>query len=117
MPQLKDLRKPAAAAVVPFNGEDVNITFDPNEFTPEVENNYVDLANQGKPSCGFVQILMPLLLSWDVKDGSETVPITEEVLMGLPTEFLSALIGGIAEIVNPKVSKRKFGATSSQRAK
>ena len=105
---LAHLKRNTRTLAVEFAGETVTCTYSPGEITPSLG---LELADEGL-QLPVVHALQRLLKSWDVLDDDSMlpVPVAEDVLQSLPTEFLNAVLRAIMQDV--AVGKTN-GATSA----
>lgn len=85
----------------PFQGETVNIEYRPNYMTPEREA-VLSAAEASGGADGFIDLVVGMLVSWDVLDDSGTpLPVTTEVVRTLPFSFLTAALTAAGEASAP----------------
>lgn len=83
---------------------DLTCTYRPSGYTAEVEE--ILLASSTKPLTTLVEILANMLVSWDLLDGEQEIPITKENLSKLPAMFLVAVLKGLMEDMKPDPTKQ-----------
>lgn len=91
---------------IDIDGEVLNIAYDQAVITPRFEQLINDPNfGQGDQKPQVVQLTAMLLKEWDLQeeDGSPT-PLTEEVLMDLPSAILLLIFKAISEDIRPNES-------------
>jgi hypothetical protein len=115
---LMDLHRNTRTAALEYDGETVEVEYRPSEYTPEVEDAMQQARRSGRPAMSRVEVLDKMLISWDVLD-EESKPLvpTRELLLSLPTAFLSAVLSAITEDQRVEREDRKnSGGGSGRRA-
>jgi hypothetical protein len=104
MPDLTELLTETEEAAIEVHGATVNIVFDPNYFTPALEE-AIAKAKETKTARVLATIVSDMIVSWDLtKDGKPYEP-TEDNCMRLPLLMLADLVNGIAEASKPDESE------------
>lgn len=87
---LNDLRQGIRTIKVETLAGDVNVTYKLGAVTPTIRN------ERDKPGMlGVASLLSYWIEKWDLMDGDEMYPITEESLCALPESFLLDVYAGI----------------------
>jgi hypothetical protein len=101
---LQDVR----TCTVEYDDESAQVTYRPSAYTPEAEDTYQREIDARRPSGGCADVLSVMLLSWEVldEDGVE-IPIELELLRGMPSAFLFAVMAAIVRDLNTEREDRK----------
>jgi hypothetical protein len=103
---LQKIASDTASVSFPFMGETVNVTYRPSMFTERIIGRLRDIT---AAACGIHQIetaftasadmILDLVATWDVleEEGGGPIPVTREVVSGLPVPFRTALLQAIFE--------------------
>lgn len=112
MPSLSSIKSPNRSVAVPFNGVDVQITYDPNVITPRLEEDMNAATAAGASTVKqFLGVMVKWIVGWDltadVADDApagtvgEPLPITVEVLTDFPDTVLSAITKALMADMRP----------------
>jgi hypothetical protein len=114
---LSDLKKDERTCTVDFGEESGEVTYRPSAYTPETEDAYQREIEKRRPSGGAADLVSRLVISWDViDDHGEQVPVSLEILRGMPSEFLFSVIAAIIKDLNTKRDDRKNSEDGLPRA-
>lgn len=96
MINLANLVKDRRDLVIEIGGEgELNVTYKPSQFTAATEERYIDLIEKKRVNMAYVDALVEILDAWDLVDDGEPVPMDQETLSGLPSEFLAEIFWAI----------------------
>lgn len=105
-----------------YDGEELNVEFYPNIFTPEMEEEQEKVRSGQSAGQMIKTMLIPLISSWDImdvypkldangipmveKDGTpitelRTVPLTEEGIGSIPMRILMDIVKAVGNDVTP----------------
>lgn len=98
---LANLKHNTRSVSIDYFGEPVNLTYRPSEMTPATEAELQGAADEERTEV-MVRTVARLVTAWDVMDGDEPLPITADVLRGLPSAFLLHVLDGIQADMRPK---------------
>lgn len=98
MINLADLTKDRRDLVIKIEGAgELNVTYKPSEFTAATEERYIDQIEKKRVNMAYVDALVEILEAWDLVDDGEPVPLDQETLSGLPSEFLAEIFWAIVQ--------------------
>lgn len=108
---------------LPYAGDTIHITYNPQGFTPALEREINDLREKESSAQAVVKILKSMLLDWDLVEDDPDKPgearpfgTDAEKLEALPVKFLGDVAGAIAEEIKALSEKGKTsGGTSLQK--
>lgn len=99
---LSQLKANTRTIVVPYEQDEVRLTYQPSQMTPVVESE-INAASRDGDVGPMLQAMSKLIVEWDVmEDDKKALPHTVEVLAGLPNAFLMAIFRAIQEDMAPK---------------
>lgn len=93
--RLTDLQRDEREFEFEFNGETMQVTYQPSAYTPATEDEMQAAFESGRPANGLARILSHVILDWELMDGEERLPVEIAVLTRLPNEFLVALSNAV----------------------
>lgn len=89
---------------LPYAPEDpLNIVYNPQGYTADVETMVNELKHSEKAAEAVIELLLTMLLEWDLEDDNGVVAVTPEGLHPLPTKFLGDVMSGIADEIQKVV--------------
>lgn len=107
---VKSLAAKTRSVVVQYAGDAITITYAPARITPRWEQAVNERLRGDWKSGALVAALTDVVVDWDVTDGGEPWPPTEEHLAQLPTELLAEVLAAIVEDQRPNArSGGSFG--------
>src|SRR5579872_5442761 len=84
--QLKTVTEKTKPLAIDVDGEVLNVTYRPNALLTKDVFGTVTTADD------FIDQCCRFIASWDLLDGSDTVPLTPEALAGVPAPFLRQVL-------------------------
>ena len=93
--QINDVTKSLRTFVWEYLDEEVTITYNLYLFTPELEAEINASLQEEEVAAALVENLLVILVDWDILDGEEKVPITQDSLMKLPVRLMADLMQAI----------------------
>ena len=95
--QISDLGKERRTFTWEYLGEEVNVTYNIYQFTPEMEDDILSRRDDDEMAGLLVDNLLSIVIDWDVMDGDHKVPLTKEGLSIVPIRLMSDLMQAIGE--------------------
>jgi hypothetical protein len=114
--QIQDLGKERRTFTWEYLGEDIEITYNVYQFTPEMEAEInAGGVTDERASQILTENLLTILIEWDIYNGDEKVPLEYDALMQVPTRLMADLLQAIGEDAGGDVEEGKSsGGRSSQ---
>lgn len=85
---LAALRQRRATAVVEYHGEAFNVAYRPEKYDANMQAKMMQVSRSSEFG-PLLELLMEMLISWDLTDAGQPVPITPETLGSLPLNLLA----------------------------
>ena len=99
--KLNEMKNRTKTITVPWDGEEVDVSYYPNIVTPELLEK-VDEASAKEDLSVLGVMLEPVLEWWDILDDkNKRIPTSAEVIRTIPLNFLNAVQSAIQEDQNP----------------
>jgi len=104
-----DLKKRGGAREksVSIDGETLVFTYRPGAFTPALLEKFETLRGKGDTASfadlanAITDILLGVLISWDLTDGAKPVPVTKAGLREVPLDVLQAVLTAVNREQSP----------------
>jgi hypothetical protein len=113
---LQDVSKEERSFTWHYLGEDIEITYSLYRYTPEFEADLEDLVGDSEfVTRGIVESVLHIVISWDIYDGEDVVPLTTEGLQKVPVRVLGDLMQAISEDAGGDEEEGKSSGGRSQR--
>lgn len=93
--RLNDLVRDRREFEFEFNGETMQVVYQPSAYTPAAEDDMQSALESGRPANGLAMILSRTILEWELMDEEKALPVSVEVMVKLPNEFLVRLSNAI----------------------
>jgi hypothetical protein len=77
----------------------LNVKYDPAALTPNTE---ISLQATDENASKLVDMMLSMILEWDLASDGEIVPLEREALMDLPFEVLGLVIVGISKQIQER---------------
>lgn len=117
--QISDLGKERRIFTWEYLGEEIEVTYNMYQFTPEMEAEInAGGLDESRAAHNLVEYILTIVLDWEVFDGDEKVPIEFDALMALPVRLLADLMNAIGEDAggDEEEGKGSGGRSRSNRA-
>lgn len=96
-----------------YQSAEINITYKPSWYTPAMEEQVRQLAEDQFQAGILVKSLAALLIEWDVLDDKgKALKPTEELLKTLPVSFLARVFEAVSEDMRSGEAAKASGAGS-----
>jgi hypothetical protein len=107
-----DLMVGESTTTIDWNNQKIGVTYNPNEYTPEVEAGWAEMEKNGWMAPVLTDFVCRLVTSWDIKGrwddeagkfkvSDEMFPIVEGQVRHLPMQFLASVVNAITEDSQP----------------
>jgi hypothetical protein len=101
--ELSDLKVKRRSVAVQYDDEIINIEYCPGMVTPEYQSAMLALAkcDTNEDQVAAWEQILAVMVSWDITNDGEPLPITRETLGIMPTDLLIAIMQAITADANP----------------
>jgi hypothetical protein len=107
-----------AVAELPWNGSVVHITWDPAKYTPESEEQWRAIEEEGYVGVLMVQFVTDVVTSWDLMgdvdpssgklvEADHSFPLEPDKVRKIPHQFLGAVMVAIRDSAGPKEERNE----------
>lgn len=111
---LTDLMQDERTFTLTYLDEELEVTYRPSGYTPEVEDRFQSKIEANRSSNSFAEFLAGILVKWNLEseDGSP-YPTDVSALRKLPSRFLSRVVSEITTDMQSEMEERKNSGAGS----
>jgi hypothetical protein len=113
---INDLGKERRTFVWEYLGEEISVTYNIYQVTPEFEAELEDAIGDSEfQTQALIEMVLKVVLDWDILDGDEKIPMTVEGLQKVPTRILADVMQAIGTDSGGDETEGKSSGARSRR--
>lgn len=104
--KLANVLKNERTLVIKIGEENLNLSYYPSKVTPEAEDEFKSMLDNGRSGNALTSFLSSVIKSWDLVDEEgNNIDVTFDRMKKLPLDFIGECTSAIFEDLNQKKAK------------